>query len=247
MSILRLCGITTCPLLYLGGIIIDIYFGGCERPNAIHTLAVAGGKKVMISFAEPPTETCWNLYRKYDIELMADSGAFSAWKRGTPIDIQRYMEWIKRNDIERYFNLDVVGDVEATKHNQLLMEQEGFRPIPVFHFGEDFQILKDLVNTYELVGLGGTVGLPPTAKEQWFRQVFSLCPNGRFHALGVANARYLVQFPFASVDSVWWLYKFRDKQTRLSCGDDRKDEQRARVKYLLGLKGQKTNYQMTMF
>ena len=46
-----------------------IYYGGCERPNAIHTLARAGGRRVMISFAEQPTETCWQLYREYGIAL----------------------------------------------------------------------------------------------------------------------------------------------------------------------------------
>ena len=73
-----------------------IYFGGCERPNAIHTLAKAGGQRVMISFAEPPTKTCWRLYREYGIEIMADSGAFSAWKRGIEVNLADYMAWLTK-------------------------------------------------------------------------------------------------------------------------------------------------------
>jgi hypothetical protein len=200
----------------------------------------------MVSFAEPPTETCWKLYRQYNIEIMADSGAFSAWKRGISIDIWKYMDWIKEYNIKQYFNLDVVGNVDATRENQKLLEQEGFTPIPVFHFGESFELLIEYVGKYPLVGLGGTVGLPATVKEQWFSQVFSTCPNGNFHALGIANSRYLVQFPFASADSVWWLYKFRDKQTRLSPSGNRKDEQIARVRHLLTFTEYDRTYQSVL-
>lgn len=224
-----------------------VYFGAAERPNAIHTLASACGKRVMISFAEPPTETCWQLYRQYGIEIIADSGAFSMWKRGLDLQLDSYMSWLKKNDIKTYFNLDVIGDPETTAMNQRTMERAGFGPIPVFHFGEPMELLEMLVAKYSLIGLGGTVGQPTTVKEQWFRQIFSLHPEGRFHALGITNAKIITQFPFESVDSVWWVYKFRDKQTRLSPGNDRKAEQRARVRYLLRLEKQKPIYQVAMF
>lgn len=211
---------------------MKIYYGGCERPNAIHTLAGAGGRRVMISFAEPPTETCWQLYREYGIEVMADSGAFSAWKRGTPINLQDYMDWLKKHDIKLYFNLDVVVNPIETVINQFNMEAAGFKPIPVFHYGENWGLLEYYVLNYELVGLGGTVGLPVREKERFFSQVFSLYPEGKFHALGVAKDRYLSKYPFDSADSVWWVYKFRDKQKRYASGDNRKDEQTARVKHL---------------
>jgi hypothetical protein len=224
-----------------------VYFGGCERPNTIHTLAAAEGNRVMISFAEPPTETCWRLYREYGIEIIADSGAFSMWKRGIDLNIADYMDWLRKHNIQQYFNLDVVGDPEASAKSQKVMEQAGFNPIPVFHFGEPMELLGELIGRYPLVGLGGTVGQPISVKEQWFRQVFSHYPEGRFHALGIANAKLITQFPFESVDSVWWVYKFRDKQTRLSPEGDRKAEQRARVKYLLRMEKQNCKYQMAMF
>jgi len=157
------------------------------------------------------------------------------------------MAWLKTNDIQQYFNLDVVGDPKATRNNQSIMEQAGFNPIPVFHFGEPMELLSELIDKYPLIGLGGTVGQPLRAKEEWFRQVFSLYPQGQFHALGVANVRLLRQFPFASADSVWWVYKFRDKQTRLAPDGDRKAEQRARVKWLLGVEDNQAVYQTAIF
>lgn len=224
-----------------------IYFGGCERPNAIHTLAKAGGRRVMISFAEPPTKTCWRLYREYGIEIMADSGAFSAWKRGIEVNLADYMAWLTKHDIQQYFNLDVVGDMEATARHQKIMEKAGFNPIPVFHFGGPMELLGKLIKNYPLIGLGGTVGLPTTVKEQWFRQIYSLYPEGKFHALGVANTRLICQFPFESADSVWWVYKFRYNTARLAPEGDRQAEQQARVKHLLGLEDEEATYQMTMF
>ncbi len=211
---------------------MKVYFGGAERPNALHTLAMAGGKRIMLSFAEPPSEACWNLINEYRLEVLLDSGAFSAWKRGLEISLDGYMEFIREHGISQYLNLDVVGDPEATARNQAEMELAGLRPIPVFHFGESWEILDQLVKKYPLVGLGGTVGRPYSVKERWFQQVFTRHPGGRFHGLGFASDMLIRQFPFASTDSVWWVYKFRDKQKRFSAGD-RKAEQAARVKYLL--------------
>lgn len=42
-------------------IAMKVYFGGCERPNALRTLARGGAKRIMLLFAEPPSETCWSV------------------------------------------------------------------------------------------------------------------------------------------------------------------------------------------
>lgn len=224
-----------------------IYFGAGDRPNAIKTLVKAGGKRIMISYADPPTESCWKLYREYEIDVIADSGAFSMWKRGLNIEITDYMAWLHKHNIKQYFNLDIVGNQKATLLNQTIMEGVGYHPIPVFHLGEPMELLAEMVEKYPLVGLGGTVGQPYSIKESWFREIFSRFPNGDFHALGVANKRLLGQFPFKSADSVWWIYKFRDKQKKLSPENDRKDEQSARVKYLLSIEKQKPINQISIF
>lgn len=198
----------------------------------------------MLSFAELPSETCWRIIRDEGFEIMLDSGAYSAWKRGTPINLEDYMEFIRWSGIRQYINLDVVGDPEATARNQATMEAAGLKPIPVFHYGEPWEVLRQLVDRYPLVGLGGHVGLPAREKDRWFGQVFAVCPDGQFHALGLANDRYLARYGFASADSIWWLYKFRERQKHLAAGD-RKAEQRARVRWLLGIEDQvKGAYQL---
>ena len=220
------------------------YFGGAERPNAIEILRQAGGRRVMLSFAEPPTDTCWDLYRRYCFEVLADSGAYSIWKRGCQININDYMDWIEKHNIEKYFNLDVVGDWKRTQENQRYMETRGFRPIPVYHHGEPAEVLDGLVSRYEYIGLGGTVGLSYTHKQSFFSWIFNRYPKHKFHGLGIANLRLLKQYPFHSTDSVWWLWKWRDSQ-RLATGSV-KDEKKARVQKLLSLETIETKYQLQM-
>lgn len=210
-----------------------IYFSGADRPNAIHILARAGARRVMVSFAEPPSARCWELYRRYGFEVIADSGAFSMWRRGARICLHEYMDWLAEHGIKKYFNLDVVGDPAATAANQAAMEAAGFSPVPVFHYGEPWDLLRQLVRRYPLVGLGGTVGLPLRVKEMWFAQVFTACPGGHFHALGIAREGLIRQFPFASADTTWWLCKFT-KERRLVPAS-RKEEQLARIRYMINL------------
>lgn len=225
-----------------------VYFGGCERPNAIHTLAKAGGKRVMISYAEPPTENCWKLYREYGIEIMADSGAYSAWKRGIELSLEGYMNWLQENNIKQYFNMDVVGDPKASMANLQKMEDAGFTPIPVFHYGTPWRVLDDLFDRYRysLIGIGGTVGQSYSRKVAFFEELFSRYPDGNFHGLGIASSKLLEQFPFVSCDSVWWVYKYRSNQARLAPGKGRKEEQAARVKHLLNLEQVDRRHQMVL-
>ncbi len=225
---------------------MKVYFGGCERPNTIHTLAKAGGKRVMISFAEPPTQTCWQLYREYGIEIMADSGAYSIWKRGLSLDIRGYMDWLNKHKVVRYFNMDIVGNPIQTAENQKLMESVGFLPIPVFHYGSPWSELEKLTKEYDFIGIGGTVGQPYSIKVSFFRELFSRFPDTRFHGLGFANEKLIRQFPFHSTDSIWWLWRWRDKNKKLAPGNCRKVEQTARVKQLLKLEKTERMYQQVM-
>lgn len=214
---------------------MKVYFGAAERPNALHTLIKAGGSRIMLSYAEPPSETCWQIIKKHGLEVLLDSGAFSTWKRGIHLCLSQYMAYIGGYDLKHYFNLDVVGNPETTAKNQAEMEAAGLSPIPVFHCGEPWKLLDILVSRYTLIGLGGTVGKPYRVKERWFQQVFTRHPFHWFHGLGLANDRLIRQFPFHSADSVWWVYKFRDRQKRFAPEKDRKAEQAARVRYLLDL------------
>ena len=73
------------------------------------------------------------------VDLFLDSGAFSAMTQGVKIDIYEYIDFIKEHEdvLEVYANLDVIGSAEGTWKNQMIMEEAGLKPLPVFHYGED--------------------------------------------------------------------------------------------------------------
>lgn len=147
-------------------------------------------------------------------ELFIDSGAFSASTQGVKIDIDKYMMWIDghQNLTSCYANLDVLYDHKASKINQDIMESHGFRPMPVFHAGEPFRVLEEMVERYNLIGLGAMVphakftkGLMP-----WLIKCFKMAEGKSvLHGFGLTNWTILKSLPWYSVDSTSWGKGFR--------------------------------------
>ena len=93
------------------------------------------------------------------MDILLDSGAFSAFNLGERIDLDAYIGFVKANKglIYRCVNLDVIpgnfGSREwrpeaieaaaaASYANQQKMKEAGLNPIPVFHQDEDFRWLE---------------------------------------------------------------------------------------------------------
>jgi len=212
---------------------LRVYFGGCEYPKALKKLNEHGIKNIMFSFAAGASENCWRMAEEFKMNVLLDSGAFSAWSRGRVIDIDEYANYVRIKKPYRYFNLDVIGDSVATNHNQLYLESIGLSPIPIFHFDEPFEILDSLARKHKLIGLGGTVGRSLQARKNWLSQVYARCPNVAFHGLGVTHPELLESYPFYSVDSTWWLARFKTKSVRIS--DNQEVEVSHRIHKLVGM------------
>ena len=83
------------------------------------------------------------------MNILLDSGAFSAWRLGKPINIDEYCDFVAANEcwISRCFNLDVINPAapeeaaNASFANLLRMRKQGLNPIPVFHVGEDLSLI----------------------------------------------------------------------------------------------------------
>jgi hypothetical protein len=163
----------------------------------------------------------WDVENGVDIFL--DSGAFSAMTQGIEIDIQEYIDFIKRYEksLEVYANLDVIGidgrppDRESAEMgiaNQRIMEKAGLRPIPVFHFREPFDILEQFVAEYDYIALGGAVGFSASVLIPWLDKCFRdiICdpktgiPRVRIHGFGITSIPLLLRYPWYSVDSSSW-------------------------------------------
>ena len=157
-----------------------------------------------------------------------DSGAFSAWSRGTQIDLDEYCEFIRANieHLDVYASLDVIpgkpGSPATTKQrdaaaeeswqNYLYMVSQGLDPLPVYHFGEDFRFMQRMLDHgCEYIGIGGLVGVPSAQRRNWLDMVFTKItdaqgfPLVKTHGFGMTAVPLIFRYPWYSIDSTTWI------------------------------------------
>ena len=150
-----------------------------------------------------------------EIKIFLDSGAYTLVNQECK-DIQKYLDdyidfILKYNDrLLGYVNLDDIGNVEISWENQRYMEGRGVQPIPAYHYGEDFKWLEKCVNEYEYVGIGGVSrGVSPENNKILFDRIFDYIDRKnlsvKLHAFGITRFRFLIGYPWYSVDSTTWL------------------------------------------
>jgi hypothetical protein len=158
---------------------------------------------------------------------MLDSGAFSAWVRGSKLDLDDYIAYCLKNReyCDIIVNMDVIpgefgrvpsaDEVEASAQkswdNLIYMEQFGLKPMPVFHQGERFYWLEKLIAhgcTY--IGISPANDRTTAQKRLWLDDVFSAIVDdeGRAtiqtHGFGVTSIDLLFRYPWHSADSTSW-------------------------------------------
>ncbi len=142
------------------------------------------------------------------IELLLDSGAFTAKNTGEPIRLEDYCRFLDswKSKIGRYLALDVVGDPVATNANLAEMLRFGYKPVPVHVLGDDQRRMDELFEMSDYVALAGLrrpkKGPPPkeyvAAKMKW--------AAGRdVHWLGYVREPMIAAFRPYSCDSATWL------------------------------------------
>jgi hypothetical protein len=158
-----------------------------------------------------------------DVDLMADSGAFSAFTSGASVTVEEYAAWLVRNApvINCAATLDVIGDPDATARNtaQLMELVDGAVPIlPVFHVGSPWPVLESLCAAHPYVMLGGAVHIARTGPQprqwderarvmlRWIVQCHKIAREHgtRLHGLGLTRPPLPEKVPWCTVDSSYW-------------------------------------------
>lgn len=153
--------------------------------------------------------------------VFLDSGAFSAHTLGKTIDLVAYCDYIKQNhDIIRFDEnrilmasvLDGIGDPLQTYRNQLAMEEQGVRPLPCFHYGEDERYLEYYIQNYEYITIGGMVPISNPQLFHWLDRIWNdylVDGSGRarikVHGFGLTSVPLMDRYPWYSVDSSSWV------------------------------------------
>jgi hypothetical protein len=148
---------------------------------------------------------------KLRLRIFADSGAYTAFSQGFPLDVRAYGEWLHRwkHLFSAYANLDDKGSVATTLRNQAILESMGLRPIPVYHGGEPESVLTDYLQHYPYIALGGIAGgnHEKAMVRRFFRHAFELAAEKRavYHAFGMTYVPLVLGFPWYSTDSTTWI------------------------------------------
>ena len=148
--------------------------------------------------------------------FLLDSGAFTFMQNngGEPSweeYIDRYADFITRNNIQYFFELDVdsvIGYEKVKKLRKVLETKVGRKCIPVWHYGRGKEEFISLCKDYEYVAIGGIVTgeIKPTMYEYfpWF--IRTAHENGcMIHGLGFTNMVGLTKYHFDTVDSTNWV------------------------------------------
>jgi len=189
---------------------LKLFFAGAEPKQTRRLLKECNANKFLVSYYS---------FRKQDDltneDVFLDSGAFTAFTQNKEIDIQKYIGYLKKHKekFSVYANLDVIGDPEATLKNQQIIEKAGLNPLPTFHYGSDIKYLRNYIDNYGYIALGGLVPLTrkPVELINWLNYCFSFLIKPikekglKIHGLGMTSSKILIKYPFYSVDGTSWL------------------------------------------
>lgn len=151
-------------------------------------------------------------------DFLLDSGAFTFMQNSkSHVNwdeyIERYADFINRNRIEKFFELDIdsiVGYDKVLEYRKRLEKLTGKQCIPVWHNsrGKDEYIRH--CREYSYVAIGGLVAF---GKSEYAPKYWKFFPwfidtahknKAKVHALGFTSLTGLQQYHFDSVDSTAW-------------------------------------------
>jgi len=165
------------------------------------------------------------------INLILDSGAFSAWTKKTEINLDNYCDWCLENIdyIDHIVNLDVIPgsfgeknlpqseiDRSARKgwENYEYMLSKGIpkeKLIHIFHQGEDYKWLEKMVAAMDYIGLSPANDRTTNQKIDWLDSCMKYVtddkghPIVKFHGFAVTSLKLMMRYPWYSVDSTSWV------------------------------------------
>jgi hypothetical protein len=142
--------------------------------------------------------------------VLLDSGAYTASRKGKPIEREVYAEFLKNNstDFTNCVNLDVIGDGEKSYDNWKWFRGQGMDLIPVYHAATDEKWLRKYLAHTDYIALGAIANLATKQRRDAFHNLWIKYfldekgfPKVRIHGLGLTTIPLMFRYPWYSVDS----------------------------------------------
>ena len=175
----------------------------------------------------------YSLLFPYFKDFLLDSGAFSFMNSQCNVHdwnkyLEEYADYIKKNQVEKFFELDIdmIVGYDKVKEYRSILERIVNRPcIPVWHRSRGQDEFLRLCDEYSYVAIGG-IAIKHISQNEYKNFTYLIRESHRrsckIHGLGFTSFSGLRKYHFDSVDSTSWLggsrfgqlYKFANGQLR---------------------------------
>lgn len=147
--------------------------------------------------------------------FLLDSGAFSfmngqqCTKKIIYDYAERYIEYIKKHDVNLFFELDVdtIFGIDFVEQIRRKLEAEtNKRCIPVWHKGRGVEYFKKMCDQYKYIAVGGLVFHVKKQELPYIKKMVRYASQRgvKVHGLGFTKTKELHDWDFYSVDSASW-------------------------------------------
>lgn len=161
------------------------------------------------------------------VNLLLDSGAYTAWNKGKPVDLEQYIRYCLENAeyIEKAVCLDVIPGSPGVRRTPAMvnaaaeqgwknlqrMKRAGVESMPVFHKGEQWHFLDRMAAECEWIGLSSGSRMDGSDRYIWLDRCWSRLarrgefPRVRVHGFSETRLDIMLGYPWYSVDSATWI------------------------------------------
>ncbi len=202
---------------------VEVAGAGTERDGMIHyhggpitpidiAIAIWKGRHALVSFAYPDQIA---LAAEIASSFALDNGAFTVWKQGGVLDVQRYAAWCNEWRQHPGFDWCLIPDsIEGgEEENDVLLSDwslPGDISVPVWHLHESLERLERLVVSYSRVAIGSSGEFAEIGTRRWWNRqaevMQAACdelgrPRCKLHGLRQQDPTVTSHIPYASDDS----------------------------------------------
>ena len=222
---------------YSGQESFRLYFAAGVSSYLQHWFDANNVLKLFTQVTDRKAISNWLSCRRRD-NIFLDSGAWAAHSMGAEIDVDDYISYANSissrcNAIAQVDKIPGVYKQPKTREQLLLAPQQSWenylymrqhieevnKLLPIFHQGEDFKWLKNMLEYKDSEGRHiDYIGISPAndshinGKIAFMDKVFKIIanssnPNVKTHAFGMTSLYLLERYPFWSADSAGWVKK----------------------------------------